>query len=219
MENQDYIYAPSRIYQLAQNSSGVIMGDDPHLPQMPAAPTLLDFFKIRFTGTQHLLQSARLAQLAGHNETVVMACLLHDIAVCGFIRGDHGYWGEMLLAPYVNEEISWAVRAHQALRFFPDEAVGYSYPEAYTTYFGADYQPDAYIMREYDAARNHRFYMTGRAITLYDLYAFDPDTTVDLADFTDIINRNFRQPVEGLGFDSTTASHLWRTILRPNKFL
>ena len=39
-------------------------------------------------------------------------------------------------------KISWAVRAHQALRFFPDESVGYQYPEAYTKWFGPDFQPD-----------------------------------------------------------------------------
>jgi hypothetical protein len=52
----------------------------------------------------------------------------------GLITSDHGYWGAQLIEPYV--EVSWAVRLHQALRYFPDEAVGYSYPEAYIRYFG-----------------------------------------------------------------------------------
>jgi hypothetical protein len=153
------------------------------------------------------------------DEKTVVACLLHDIAVCGFIRGDHGYWGHQMIAPYVDEEISWAVKAHQALRFFADETVGYSYPEAYTRYFGADYKPDAYIVREYENARNHRYYMTARMITVFDVYAFDPNVTVDLNDFVDLLGRHFRQPEEGLGFDDTPASHVWRSIRRPNKFL
>jgi predicted HD phosphohydrolase len=92
--------------------------------------------------TAHLLQSAKLALDTGHEEKTVLACLLHDIAICGLIRADHGYWGEQLIAPYVDPEISWAVRAHQALRFFPDDSVGYEYPQAYTQWFGADYQPE-----------------------------------------------------------------------------
>lgn len=213
----------ARVYQLADHDDSktrIIMGDDPRLPQMPKAPTLMDFFRLRFNDdTQHLLQSARLALQSGHNETVITACLLHDIAVCGFLRGDHGYWGENLVAPYVDEEIAWAVRTHQALRFYPDASVGYTYPEAYEGWFGADYQPDEYIAHEYQQARNHKWYMTSRLVTLNDLYSFDPTVKVDVEDFTDIIGRNFRQPAEGLGFDNSPCAHLWRTIIRPNKFL
>ena len=32
--------------------------DDPRLPEMPAAPTLIDFFKLRFAPANHVLQSA-----------------------------------------------------------------------------------------------------------------------------------------------------------------
>lgn len=214
--------ASVRLYQLADHpdkSTRIVMGDDPRLPAMPKAPTLADFFRLRFTGTEHLLQSARLALLSGQNEKVVTACLLHDIAVCGFIRGDHGYWGEQLIAPYVDEEIAWAVRVHQALRFYPDESVGYAYPDRYIEWFGADYQPDSYIAHEYEQARKHRWYMTARMVTVNDLYSFEPDVVVSIDDFTDIIGRNFRQPAEGLGFDNSPCAHMWRTIIRPSKFL
>ena len=130
------------------------MGEDPRLPPMPAAPTLLDFFRLRFAPSQaHLLQSANLARKNGLPEKMVLACLLHDIAVVGFIRADHGYWGAQLLEPYVDEEVSWAIRVHQALRFFPDESVGYEYPDLYRTMFGEDYQPEPYIVAEYERAR------------------------------------------------------------------
>lgn len=102
----DRIVTKSLLYNLADGdqSLGVgfavgsgkqlLMGDDPRLPQMPEAPTLLDFFKLRFAPSQaHLLQSANLAQNNGLPEKMVLACLLHDIAVTGFIRSDHGYWG------------------------------------------------------------------------------------------------------------------------------
>ena len=77
-----------------------------------------------------------------------------------FIRCDHGYWGAQMIEPYVDEEVSWAVRTHQALRFFPDEAAGYPYPEMYVKLFGDDYKPEPYIVAEYERARNHKWYMT-----------------------------------------------------------
>src|SRR5215468_5939185 len=102
-----------------------MMGHDPRLPRMPDKPTLFDFFRYRFGPSTHVLQSARLAQKNGADEKVVLACLLHDIAIMGFIRSDHGYWSAQLVEPYVDPEVSWAIRHHQALRFFADEAAGY----------------------------------------------------------------------------------------------
>ena len=197
----------------------LIMKEDPRLPKMPSKPTLIDYFKCRFASTSHLLQSAALARKAGHGEKVILACLLHDVAVAGFIRCDHGYWGAQMIEPYVDEEVSWAVRAHQALRFFPDESVGYQYPKAYTKWFGPDFQPEPYIVDEYKRALDHKYYMTARLITLHDLYSFDPNAKVDLDDFTDIIGRHFKQPKEGLGLDSSPSAHMWRTMLWPTRFL
>lgn len=197
----------------------LLMGDDPRLKPMPEKPTLLDFFKYRFAAPTHLLQSARLALKAGHNEKVVLACLLHDISVIGFIRSDHGFWGAQLVEPYVDEEVSWAIRAHQVLRFYPDESVGYHYPEAYVQFFGADFQPEPYIEAAYKKMRAHRFYMTARLITLNDVYSFDPNLKVDIDEFADVIGRNFKNPAEGLGFDDSPCAHMWRTIIWPTKFL
>jgi hypothetical protein len=196
-----------------------LMGPDPRLPKMPERPTLFDFFRLRFGPSAHLLQSARLAQKNGASETVVLACLLHDIAILGFIRSDHGYWSAQLLEPYVDPEVSWAIRYHQALRFFPDEAAGYRYPELYTRLFGPDYQPDPYIQRDYRYARDHKWYMTSRLITVNDLYSFDPTVKVELEEFTDVVGRNFKQPAEGLGYDQSPAAHMWRTIIAPTKYL
>ena len=106
------------------------MGADPRLPTMPDKPTLIDYFKIPVRLDQRICcKAARSRSRTGHSEKVVLACLLHDIAVVGFIRCDHGYWGAQMIEPYVDEEVSWAIRMHQALRFFPDESVGYEYPE------------------------------------------------------------------------------------------
>jgi hypothetical protein len=121
--------------------------------------------------------------------------------------------------PYVDEEVSWAIRAHQALRFYPDEEAGYAYPEMYVRYFGEDYKPEPYIQQAYEAARKHKWYGTARLICVNDLYAFDPNVTVKLEDFTDIIGRNFKQPEEGLGFDNSPVAHMWRTMIMPTRFL
>ena len=197
----------------------MLMGPDPRLPPMPEKPTLMDFFKCRFATRAHLLQSAKLALKNGMEEKIVLACLLHDIGVASFIRSDHGYWGAQLIEPYVDEEVSWAVRMHQALRFFPDSSVGYEYPQMYINNFGADYKPEPYIVRDYERARNHKWYMSARLICVNDIYAFDPNAKVNLDDFVDLVGRNFRQPEEGLGFDDSPSAHMWRTLMWPTRYL
>jgi hypothetical protein len=196
-----------------------LMRDDPRLPRMPAKPTLFDYFRLRFAPANHLLQSARLAQKNGTDEKVVLACLLHDIAISGFIRGDHGYWAAQMVEPYVDPEVAWAIRYHQALRFFPDDSVGYQYPELYTKLFGPDYTPEPYIHEAYRFARGHKWYMTARLLTVNDLYAFDPNVQVELEQFTDVVGRNFKQPPEGLGLDNSPSAHMWRTIMWPTRYL
>jgi hypothetical protein len=198
-----------------------MMGDNPELPTMPERPTLRDFYLLRFDSIPrtHLLQSARVAREKGLDEKVIMACLLHDIAIAGLVSANHGYWGAQLVAPYVDEEVAWAIEKHEALRYYPDEAAGYSYPEAYIDYFGPDYRPPAYIQREASAARQHRWYMTSRLVTINDIYSFDPNVTVEFDEFADIVGRNFKQPTEGLGFDGSPVAHMWRTMIWPNNFL
>ena len=226
----DRLIARSLLYNLADGerrhghdgpnhgpgSASLLMGEDPRLPPMPEKPILFDFFNLRFSPARaHVLQSANLAQKNGLPEKMVLACLLHDIAVLGFIRADHGYWGAQLVEPYVDEEVAWAIRVHQALRFFPDESVGYEYPDAYRRMFGDDYRPEPYIYAEYERARKHKWYMSARMIVVNDLYAFDPDVHVELEQFEDVIGRHFKQPPEGLGNDNTPSSHMWRTLRRP----
>jgi hypothetical protein len=198
-----------------------MMGDNPALPRMPEKPTLLDFFRHRIGGItqRHLLTSAKRAMDGGHDEKIVMACLLHDIANACLIRTDHGYWGAQLIAPYVDAEIAWAVQYHQALRYFADESVGYAYPESYIRFFGADYVPPKYICRDAEFARNHRWYMSARLVTINDIYFFEDTDAPDPEVFTDIVGRNFRQPEEGLGFDGSPVAHMWRTMIWPNNLL
>jgi predicted HD phosphohydrolase len=192
---------------------------------MPARPTLIDFFNLRFRHIRnslpfppghHCIQSARLAMKAGQSEETILACLLHDLGLW-LIKPDHGWWGAQLVEPYVAEKVSWAIRYHQALRFFPDAEVGYEYPEMYTRMFGPDYRPPAHIVEAYNYARKHPWYMDARLITLFDDYSFDPAVIPEVEPFADIIGRHFRQPVEGLGADGTAVAHMWRTMIDPDR--
>ncbi len=187
------------------------------LAAMPERPTLVDFFKLRFTDrvVTHLLQSATDALKKGEPEETVLACLLHDIAI-NLLKVDHGWWGAQMLEPYVPEKVSWAIRNHQPLRFFADSSVGYEYPDQYVQIFGKDYVPAPYIKAAYESARKHKWYMEARMITVHDLYAFDPDMKVSLDPFVDIIGRHFKQPKEGLGFDGSPVAHMWRSLIYPD---
>jgi hypothetical protein len=195
------------------------------LPPMPARPTLVDVFTLRlhrpkfglpFAAARHCAQCGLHALRAGVDEETVLACLLHDVGM-GVQRPDHGWWGAQLIEPYVSERVSWAVRYHQALRYYPDPAVGYEYPEMYVEIFGKDYRPPDYIEAAYRHAQGHRWYMTARHVTLYDDYSFDRSAPFSLEPFVDIIGRHFRQPKEGLGNDGSPTAHMWRTLIDPTK--
>ncbi len=185
------------------------------LPSLPEKPTLFDFFKHRFQPANHVLQSATRALKTGMSEEVILACLLHDV-VQALIKTDHGWWGAQLFEPYIPAKSTFAIRYHQALRFYADPAAGYEYPELYYRVFGQDYQPPEYIAATYKMVRNHKWYMEPRLVTVNDLYAFDPNAVVAVEPFVDIIGRHFKQPKEGLGNDNTAVAHMWRTIARPD---
>jgi hypothetical protein len=188
----------------------------PRLAPMPAHPTLLDFFQLRFAPATHVLQSADKALSAGYPEEIVLACLLHDVGQA-LMKADHGWWAAQLFEPYVSEQVTFAIRYHQALRFYPDPSVGYEYPQLYNLIFGTDYKPPPYIEAAHKYCRDHKWYMSARLVTVNDLYSFDPNHIVDPAKFTDIIGRHFRQPKEGLGNDNNSpVAHMWRTIANPD---
>lgn len=187
-----------------------------HLPAMPARPTLQDFFDLRFTRTRnHCFQSANKARERGADEEIVLACLLHDV-VQEIIRSDHGYWGAQLFEPYIPARTAFAIKYHQALRFYPDSDAGYEYPDLYRRIFGRDYVPAPHVQRAYELARKHRWYDAAREVTVSDLYAFDPNAVVDIDPFVDLIGRRFKQPREGLGNDESPVAHMWRTIANPD---
>lgn len=187
-----------------------------HLPALPAEPTLLDFFELRFTNTRnHCFQSASKAMERGADEDIVLACLLHDV-IQEMMRSDHGYWGAQLFEPYVPARTTFAIRYHQALRFYADAEAGYEYPDLYKRIFGEDYVPAPHVQADYERVRGHRWYDAAREVTVSDLYAFDPNAKVSIEPFLDVIGRRFKQPKEGLGNDGSPVAHMWRTLANPD---
>ena len=191
-------------------------GNVPLLAPMPEKATLADFIRLRFQGTSdHCLQSARLARKKNLDEDLVFACLIHDL-VLNVMRTEHGFWAAQMFEPYVSEKVTFAIRHHATLRFFPDKDAGYEYPELYRTMFGSDYVPPAHQQAEYQLVRKHRWYMAPRLVTVNDLYSFEPGVKVSVDDFEDVIGRHFRQPKEGLGLDGSPVAHMWRSAANPD---
>ena len=186
------------------------------LEPMPAKPTFIDFFRLRFREvSNHVLQSANRAMQTGMSEEVILACLLHD-TVQQLVKVDHGWWGAAMYAPYVSEKTTFAIRYHQALRFYDDEAHGYKYPDLYRRIFGEDYKPEPYIEATYKYVRAHKWYEEPRLVTVNDLYAFEKGVDPKIEQFVDIVGRNFKQPKEGLGNDNSPSAHMWRTLAMPD---
>lgn len=222
LENNAVAAEPPRRPQRAKmrRGGGTIFDQlrKPELDELPERPTLVDFFQRRFSDgiVQHCLRSAHHALEDGQDELHVMAALVHD-TIMTLMRTDHGYWGADLLAPYVDERITWGIRYHQALRFFPDADYDYEYPELYVRMFGEDFEPEPYVKEAHRFARKHRWYAHARMITVNDTYGFDESVNPSLDEFVDIIGRNFRQPEEGLGFDNSPSAHMWRTMINPDR--
>ena len=126
--------------------------------------------------------------------------------------------GRAAVEPYVDEEVAFAIRYHQVLRFYPDESVGYHYPES-TSGSSARTTSRSRISSGVPDARDHKWYMTARLLTVNDLYAFDPSVHVELEEFTDIVGRHFRQPEGGPGLRHSPSAHMWRTINWPTRYL
>jgi len=186
------------------------------LQPMPAKPAFLDFFNLRMQQTSnHVLQSANRAMKTGMPEEIILACLLHD-TVHALIKVDHGYWGAQLYGPYVPEKVAFAIRYHQALRFYEDKEAGYEYPDLYRNLFGEDYVPSPHIQADYKMLKSHKWYMEPRLVTVNDLYAFEPGVVVKIDPFVDIIGRHFKNPKEGLGNDGSSVAHMWRSMAIPD---
>jgi hypothetical protein len=197
------------------NIFGSGRGNVRRLEKMPEKPTILDFFRLRFQPANHVPAERDARDEDGYEEEVILACLLHDVAL-NLMHVDHGWWGAQMFEPDVPEKTSFAIRYHQTLRFYADEEAGYEYPDSYHRTFGVDYVPPPHIQSAYKMLRNHKWYMEPRLVTVNDLYSFDPNAVVTIDPFIDIVGRHFKQPKEGLGNDNSPVAHMWRTLANPD---
>ena len=133
------------------------------------------------------------------------------------LKADHGYWAAQLYEPYVPEKTAFAIKYHQALRFFADPAYGYEYPDLYRRLFGEDYVPLPHIRADYEMLKKHPWYEAPRLVTVNDFYSFDPKAKISIDPFREIIGRHFKQPKEGLGNDNSPVAHMWRSIIWPGR--
>ena len=193
-------------------------GNVKRLPPMPEKPTLLDYFKSALQRNIESRAAERQSrdERTGMSEEIILACLLHDV-VQELIKVDHGWWGAQMFEPYVSEKVAFAIRYHQALRFYEDTANGYEYPDLYRTIFGEDYKPEPYIEATYKMVRKHKWYLEaadgdGERSVRIRTRSVNPK----IEQFIDIIGRNFKQPKEGLGFDNSPSAHMWRSIATPD---
>ena len=192
-------------------------GNVSRLPRMPANPTLQDFFELRFAPANHVLQSATRALKTGMSEEVILACLLHD-TIQTLMKADHGWWGAQLYEPYVPEKTSFAIRYHQALRFYADSEAGYEYPESYFRIFGTDYQPPPHIEAAYKFVRNHKWYMgaqagNGQRPLLIRIRMPWCRSTRSLISSGDTSSSR----KEGLGNDNSSVAHMWPDHHQPRR--
>ncbi len=81
----------------------------------------------------------------------------------------------------------------------------------YNRMFGEDYEPNEYIEEAHRFARNRKWYIESRSITMNDEYAFDPDKDVTLD------QRHFKTPKEGSASTTCPVAHMWRSMAEPGR--
>jgi hypothetical protein len=90
-------------------------GNVTKLQPMPEKPTLIDFFKLRYSANSNqVLQSANGAMKTGMTEEIILASLLHD-TVQELIKVDHGWWGNVFGENYKPEPYIEATRRSSSL--------------------------------------------------------------------------------------------------------
>jgi len=190
------------------------------LVSLTAPVSLVDLIQNRFSSktVAHCLRSAHYAKNSGQDDLHVFIALIHDLAI-DIISADHAWWGADLFAPYVDPRVSFAIRYHQACRFFNDSDYGYQVPEFYYCLFGKDLKLEPYMLEAYEYCKKHQWYEYARMVTVNDLYGFDPKSTPSLSEFIPLINKYFNQPKVGLGSDNSASAHMWRTVINPDKVL
>lgn len=122
-----------------------------------------------------------------------------------------------MIEPDVHAEVAWSVKYHQALRYFP--APEYDYPAINKEVSSEDFEPPDYLYQAREVAMAHPWYDSAMQVVVNDFYAFEQNTSLKFTAFTGLVERHFRRPASGLGFDESPSAHMWRTVIWPNNFL
>jgi hypothetical protein len=113
-----------------------------------------------------------------------------------------------LIEPYVDEEVRVGRARTPGAALLPRRIRRVCVSGNVHQPFRANYEPDGYIKEAYKRARDHKWYMTARMITVHDIYSFDPNAVVSWESFVDIVGRNFKQPKEGLVSTIARRAHV-----------
>jgi hypothetical protein len=105
------------------------------------------------------------------------------------------------LSPIMNT-VPGRKRASICFSVFSDAA--YRYPDTYEQFFGKDYQPPEYLRQAHVHARNHRWYMASRLITVNDIYSFEAGREIDPAFSLTSSDVIFDNPRRGWGSTDRT---------------
>jgi len=152
-----------------------MMGDNPSCPPMPDGPRLrLLPAEVRPDPPHPPAAEPRVARENGLDEKVIMACLLHDIAIAGLVSANHGYWARNWSRPYVDEGGRLGHREARGAALLPDEGGGVQYPRRTSTtsarttarlpyYSGRRRRPAAPVVHDVAGGDDH------------DIYSFRPE--------------------------------------------
>lgn len=168
------------------------------------------------TELAHSLQCADLAEQAGADEGLVLACLLHDVGrvavdpalvrdraadavpVGAAARGHHEVGAE-LIAPYVPERVAWLVRMHAAAkRYLCATEPGYHDRLTPVSRYTLEIQGGVMSPAEVAALAGHPWLPAALALRRWDDQAKVPGkATRPLAAWAPLLRRHFTAPRAG----------------------
>src|SRR3954468_24226174 len=130
------------------------------------------------------------------------------------MKADHGYWGAALIEPYVSPAVTFAVRYHQALRFFPDAMSAIiSYPLSRSVRHGL--RATALHSRSVSICARPQMVRLGAERDNQRPLCIQSRHQSEHRRLPRDHRSTFTHPPEGLGYDNTAAAHMWRSMAIP----
>ncbi len=155
----------------------------------------------------HALQAAAYAIKQNWDDEVITAALLHDFGkVISYPK--HSYFGAEMARPYVSERTYELIRLHF-------DVLGVEGSASTLDIFREGNFTDR-INLDLKALKAHRWYEAIEQVRTCDDNARDPVACPDIrAELYKVFERTFRLSKEGLGYDGSSASELWKILIEP----